>query len=131
MRASSSSSSARSSRVALFRRRVGSRLLDLEAQPQLHLAGRLLGERDRDGACERAAAASDQPDDATDQRCGLAGPGRRFDEEGRAEFGEDPRSRVRVSEVGHGNARTALSGSRFPCGLRAERYSSYGPQTTR
>ena len=110
MRASSSSSSARSSRVALFGRRVRSRLLDLEAQPQLHLAGRFLGEGDRDGPRERATPASDQPDDAADERGRLAGPGRRFDEEGRAELGKDPRSRVRVGEVGHGDARTALSG---------------------
>ena len=131
MRASSSSSSARSSRARSSAVASAPRLLDLEAQPQLHLAGRLLGERDRDGARERATAASDQADDAADQRRRLAGPGRGFDEECRAELGKDPRSRVRVSEVGHGNARTALSGSRFPCGLRAERYSSYGPQTTR
>ncbi len=50
MRASSSSSSARSSRVALFGVGVRSRPLDLDAQPQLHLAGRFLGEGDRDDA---------------------------------------------------------------------------------
>ena len=116
---------------ASFGRGIRARPLDLEAQPQLHLAGRFLCEGDRDGARHRATAASDQADDAADQRRRLAGPGSRFNEEGRAEFGRDPRSRVRVSEVGHGNARTALSRSRFPCGFRAERYSSYGPQTTR
>ena len=67
---------------ALFRRRVRSRPLDLEAQPQLHLAGRFLRVGDRDGARERATAVSDQPDNAADQRRRLAGPGSRFNEEG-------------------------------------------------
>jgi hypothetical protein len=117
--------------LALLGRRLRPRLLDLKAQAQLHLAGGFLCERDCDGAGERAVPAADQPDDAADQCGGLAGSRSRLDEKGRAELSEDPGSRYCVGKVAHGTALTVKSASRFPCGLRAERYSSYGPQTTR
>ena len=117
--------------VALLGCRPGSRLLDLAPQAKLHLAGRLLGEGDRDDPVERAGAGADQPDDPADQSGGLAGPRRRLDEEARAELGQDPAACLGVGEIGHGNARTARSGSRLPCGFRAVRRSSCGPQTTR
>ena len=117
--------------VALLGRCLGSCLLDLAAQAKLHLAGRFLGEGDRDDPVERAGAGADQPDDPADQGGGLAGSRRRLDEEARAELGQDPAACLGVGEIGHGSARTARSGSRFPCGFRAVRRSSYGPQTTR
>ena len=117
--------------IAFLARRFRPRLLDLAAEAQLHLAGRLFGEGDRDDPVERAGASADQPDDPTDQRGCLAGSRRRLDEEARAELGQDPAACLSVGEIGHGDARTARSGSRRSCGFRAARRSSCGPQTTR
>ena len=100
--------------VALLRRRQGSRLFDLAPQAKLHLAGRFLGEGDRHDPVERTAAGADQPDDPADEGGGLAGSRRRLDEEARAELGQDPAACLGVGEIGHGSARTARSGPRFP-----------------
>ena len=61
------------------RARLLARALDLGAQPQLQLAGGLLGERHRDDAIELGAPARDHRDDPADQRGGLAGAGRGLD----------------------------------------------------
>jgi hypothetical protein len=58
--------------VVLDRGGARARLLQLGAQPQLHLARRLVGERHREDAVEPDAAA-DERDDARDQLGGLAG----------------------------------------------------------
>ena len=101
-----------SSRSRCSRRCFRSGPLDLAAEAQLHLAGGLLGEGDRDDAVERADARADQRDDAADQRGGLAGSGRRLDEEARAELGQDPAARLGIGKIGHGDARSVRSGSR-------------------
>ena len=81
IRASSSSRQRLLQPRPLFGRAVLAGALDLGPQPQLHLAGRLLGEGHRDDAVERAHPLADKRDDPTDQCGRLAGSGRRFDEE--------------------------------------------------
>jgi hypothetical protein len=118
-------------------RAAGSRLaegpLDLRAQPQLHLAGGLLGEGHGDHALERAAPCAQGRDDARHERRGLAGAGGGLDEERRVEIFADPAARlgVRVDGRAHSSSRSASSGASGSRGLRRVRSSSYGPQTTR
>ena len=61
--------------------RIAARALDLLAQPELQLAGGLLGERHRDDPAKLARARRDHRDDAVDQLGGLAGAGRRLDDQ--------------------------------------------------
>ena len=124
IRASSNSSSARSSRSRSSRVAFDLRFFDLAAQTKLHFAGRFFSEGDRDDAIERSRPSGDQADDPTDEGGGFAGPSRRLDKKGRAKILSDSTSCFGVREIGHGSARKARSGSRFPCGFRAARRSS-------
>jgi hypothetical protein len=110
IRASSSSSSARSSR-SLLARCFRSSSLDLAPEAKLHLTGRLFGERDRDDPAESAGASADEPHDATDQSGCLAGSRRRLDKEARAELGQDSAACRSIGKIGHGDARTIRSRS--------------------
>ena len=83
MRASSSWPSASESRARSAEPREESlaRALDFGAQPQLQLAGGLLGEGHGDDSVELGAPARERRDDPADQRGGLAGAGGGLDEE--------------------------------------------------
>ncbi len=62
-------------------RGVAARALDLGAQPQLELAGGLLGERHRHDSAKLGAPARQRRDDPVDQCGGFAGAGRGLDDE--------------------------------------------------
>ena len=110
--------------TAFLSRRFRPCFFDLAAQTKLHFAGRLFGEGDRDDAIERSCASADQADDPTNEGCGFSGPSRRLDKKGRAKLLSDSTSCFGIRKIGHGSARKARSGSRFPCGFRAARRSS-------
>ena len=100
MRATSSClESARSSgRVLGLPWAASSRALELVAQPQLHLAGGLLGEGDGDDLpTARRGPSADDPDDARDQHGRLAGAGGGLDDEGGVEILEELASSLRVA----------------------------------
>ena len=110
------------------------RLLDLGAEPQLHLARCFLGEGDRDDFAEPRAALSHHHHDALDQHGRLAGAGRRFDHEGRVEFVEQLRARGLIARNLHGmprNVRRSFNSARMPLRVRTRRRSSSGPQSAR
>ena len=73
------------------------------AQPELQLAGRLLGERDGDNLADIRSSFGDDPHDAADERGGLAGPGGRLDDQRGVEVLGDAPPRV---SVGHGVPRS-------------------------
>ena len=100
--------------TAFLSRRFRPCSFDLAAQTKLHFAGRFFGEGDRDDAIERSRTGGDQADDPTDEGGGLAGPSRRLDKKCCAKILSDSTSRFGVHEIGHGSARKARSGSRFP-----------------
>ena len=105
------------------------RSLDFGAQPELQLAGRLLGERHRDDPRQLAAPRPDHRDDSIHQRGGFTGTGGGFDHERRVKvianpiahclIGYDCRSRRR-----HGISRSFFSDLRRAGGLILERRSS-------
>jgi hypothetical protein len=104
--------------------------IDLGAQAQLHLAGRLVGEGDRDDAFQLRPPGPDERQDAPDQRRGLAGPGRGLDHEGGVEIVPDALARRGVGQHRrHGCFLSRTSGSIRRESLRAERCCSYGPHT--
>jgi len=74
----------------------GASALDLGAQAELHLARRLLGERDRHDAAERRRSGGEQGEDAGDELGRLAGAGGGFDDERAREIGSNATPRVVV-----------------------------------
>ena len=105
-------------------------------QPQLQLAGRLLGERDGDDLADVGAAVREHAQDAPDQLGRLAGAGGGFDDERVV----DRRRRCsrRASASRCAAWRRVMAGSSAPAGRRAgpaacaaTRRTTSGPQTGR
>ena len=153
MRASSSWPSAPESRArsAGGARGVAARAFDLGAQPELELAGGLLGEGHRDDSAELGAPARQHRDDPVDQRGGLAGAGRGLDDERGVEVVADAIAHALIGDLrarslcravrhssrfarnfgAHRSLRNRSSAARRAAGFSATRISSYGPQTIR
>ena len=113
---------------------VGGRLeraLDLLAEAQLQLPGRLLRERDRHDAVERGAAGADQGQDAADQHRRLARPRAGFEQEGGVEVADDAVADGLVGRrARHWMSRRRLNAaSRGSADLRCARSSRNGPHT--
>ena len=81
-------------------------------QPQLQLAGRFLRERHRHDAVHRRAARRQYTQDALDERGGLAGAGRGFDDKRVVEGVDDRQAGRRVGQRGGGCHRIDLSAIR-------------------
>ncbi len=103
------------------------RVLQHFAEPQLQLAGGLLGEGHRDDLGNPGAAALDQPHDPPDQLRGLAGTGGGLDDQRLVErFGDEPA----ILGVGGRHHENFLSASRSGNGgLRRVRCASSRPHT--
>ena len=103
-------------------RRVGigagirARPLEPLAQPQLQLAGRLLGERDRDDLADVRAPLGQDREDPVDELGRLAGAGRRFDDQRVVEAAGDGLAR---RGVGQGRCRCVMASPAAPSGRRA------------
>ena len=105
------------------------RVLELLAQPQLELAGRLLGERDGDDLIDPGPAGLDQPHDALHEFGGLAGAGGGLDDQRAVQRVADEGAVAGVGVGAHGILRrTSRSGT---SGLRRVRANSSGPHTAR
>ena len=136
MRASSRCASARL-RAARARTLPGvcprARFLELGAQPQLHLAGRLLGEGDARRAGRTVAPPRGQHvTRRADQLGGLAGAGGGLDDEGGVEDVADALALGRVDQRGSQRAPQRpqrLEPAAGPCACT--RFSSCGPHTAR
>jgi hypothetical protein len=106
----------------------GSCRLDPAAQPQLHFARGLLGERHRHYTLERPRTRAQQGHDAVDQRRGLARARGGLDEERRVEIFPDTTTRLCVGQDRclrrHGSALRRRRGSSRGCHLRLARISS-------
>jgi hypothetical protein len=76
--------------------------LDLLPEPELQLAGGLLGEGDGDDAVEGSAAGADEGEDAADEDGGLAGAGAGFEQQRGVEVAEDAGAGGLVGGEGHG-----------------------------
>ena len=89
------------------------RTFDFAAQPQLQLAGRLLGERHRDDPRQLAAPRSDHRHDSIHQRRGLARTGGGLDYERDAEVVANPIAHrlVGYDGIGHGVSASRAAGS--------------------
>jgi hypothetical protein len=95
-------------------RAVVARLLQLGAQPELHLARGLLREGDRHDPLQIGDPRPQHGDDARHQHGGLAGPRRSLDDERALEILADAAARAgvvqRVADRGAGDRRGGLGG---------------------
>ncbi len=110
--------------------------LDLGAQTELHLAGRLFREGDPHDGVERGATGSKNLDDPAHQGGGLPRAGRRLDEERLVEARQDRLALGGIRERGPGIRAGAhrISLNRWRsvgAGFRRARRSSSGPQSVR
>ena len=117
-------------------RRHGALLLQPFPEPQLQLAGGLLGERHGDDLLHRRAPGREHAQDAIDELRRLAGAGRSLDDERVVEVFDDRTASRGVGQVRRGRARHRidLSASRSASrslDLRLTRSSSRGPHTGR
>ena len=126
-------------------RRVQARLLDPDAQAQLQLTRRGLGEGHRDEAVQGGASGLEHRDDPAHDLGGLPGSRGGLDDHRLVERGRDlvPLALVGERDVRgtaplragsrrrHGSPRSSRRPARRSWGLRAVRISSFGPHTGR
>ena len=102
------------------------------AQPQLQLAGGLLGERHRDDLSDRGSSFGEDRDDSPDQLGRFPGPGRGLHDQGVIEPGGDRVTGFGVRQrCAHGRSLSACRSPSGSGGLRATRRASSGPHTAR
>src|SRR3954470_7139639 len=111
------------------------RAVETLAQPELQLAGSLLGKRHGDDLTHLRLALGDDPDDPADQSGRLSRSGGSFDDEGGVEIVLDEMARLRVGwhchvDV-HGIPRRAVRSASGSAAFLVTRRGSSGPQIDR
>src|SRR5262249_5352634 len=106
-------------------------LLEPGAKPELQLAGRLLGERERGDRLHGPAPLGENVDEASDQLARLAGARRRLDDQRLVERPPDALPFGLVDERRHGQSLSARSSSIRAWSFSLMRLSSCGPHTSR